>query len=124
MVGPGLGFLTWLRLPTMHKSRLVIHSYTLSNLDYIQVVSNWNRILKEDEKDLLASSLGISRPSVGKVKEIKAGLWLDTKIIVKTLGQGFSNLAVAMLTVFSKKKRCQGVWDAMNTVKNLIHLIV
>jgi hypothetical protein len=71
VVGLGLGFLTWLRLPTVYKSRLVIHSYTLSNLDYIQVVSNWNRLLKGGEKDLLASSLGIPRQSISKVKEIK-----------------------------------------------------
>lgn len=69
--GLGLGFFTWLRLPTVYKSRLVIHSYTLSNLDYIQVVSNWNRLLKGGENDLLASSLGISPQSIGKVKEIK-----------------------------------------------------
>lgn len=34
----------------------------------------------------------------------KAGIWLDIKIIVKTLGQGFSNLAVAMLNIFRKRK--------------------
>lgn len=34
----------------------------------------------------------------------KAGIWLDVKIIVKTLAQGFSNLAVAMLTIFRKRK--------------------
>lgn len=34
----------------------------------------------------------------------KAGIWLDIKIIVKTLGQGFSNLAIAMLNVFRKRK--------------------
>jgi len=72
VIGLGLGYLTWLRLPTVYKSRLVIHSYTLSNLDYIQVVSNWNSMLKGGEKNLLASSLGISRQSVGKVKELKA----------------------------------------------------
>jgi len=34
----------------------------------------------------------------------KAGLWLDIKIIVKTMGQGFANLAVAMLNFFRKRK--------------------
>jgi putative colanic acid biosynthesis UDP-glucose lipid carrier transferase len=34
----------------------------------------------------------------------KAGAWLDSKIIVKTLAQGLSNLVVAMLNTFRKRK--------------------
>lgn len=71
IIGLGLGYFTWLRLPTVYKSRLVLHSYTLSNLDYIQVVTNWNSMLKGGDKNLLASSMDISKNSINKVKQIK-----------------------------------------------------
>src|SRR5690242_1005187 len=62
----------WAKMPKVYKSRLVIHSFTLSNLDYMQVVSNWNNLLRNGGRNMLAGSMGMSSASLGKVKQIKA----------------------------------------------------
>ncbi len=71
LVGAGLGFSTWFSMPKVYKSRLILQSFTLSNLNYIQVVSNWNRLLQSGEHDLLAETWALPRSSVGKVKQVK-----------------------------------------------------
>lgn len=70
-LGLGFGFLNWLRLPKVYKSRLILHSFTLSNQDYLQIVDNWNSLLRKNGRDELAQSFGISREALGKVKEMK-----------------------------------------------------
>ena len=71
LVGTGLGFATYLQKPKVYKSRLILHSFTLSNLDYIQVISNWNSLLQSGENEVLASSLGLPPETVGKVEQMK-----------------------------------------------------
>ncbi len=72
LIGLLLGFLTCLNMPKVYKSRLILHSFTLSNLDYIHVINNWNSLLKGGEHKLLSISLGMPVISLGKVKQIKA----------------------------------------------------
>jgi len=72
ILGLGLGYLNWLRLPKVYKSRMILHSFTLSNLDYMQVIDNWNTLLKKNEDEELATSFGISPKVLACVKEIKA----------------------------------------------------
>ncbi len=71
ILGLGGGFLTWLKLPRVYKSRMILHSFTLSNQDYIEVVNNWNSLLGKGDMEILASSFGIPRDVLGKVKQIK-----------------------------------------------------
>src|SRR6478672_2006412 len=42
-----IGFMIYLRLPTVYQSRLILHSFTLSNEDLIQVSDNFDRLLKK-----------------------------------------------------------------------------
>ena len=65
------GFLTWRVLPTVYKSRMIVHSFTLSNQDYIQVIDNWNSALRKGEHEQLATSFGLSRSVIGNVKQMK-----------------------------------------------------
>ncbi len=71
LIGILLGFLTWRSMPKVYKSRLILHSFTLSNLDYIHVINNWNSLLKSGEHELLSQSLGMTTSSLGKVKQVK-----------------------------------------------------
>jgi uncharacterized protein involved in exopolysaccharide biosynthesis len=66
------GFLTYKKLPKVYQSRMILHSFTLSNEDYIQVIDNYNRLLKRHEVDALATTFGISKSTINRVKEIKA----------------------------------------------------
>lgn len=72
ILGLGLGYLNWVRLPKVYKSRMILHSFTLSNLDYMQVIDNWNSLLKKNEHNVLAESFGISAKALSQVEEIKA----------------------------------------------------
>jgi uncharacterized protein involved in exopolysaccharide biosynthesis len=67
-----LGYLFYLRLPTVYQSRLILHSFTLSNEDLIQVADNYNRLLKNGEIESLAGEMQIPATALKKVKQIKA----------------------------------------------------
>lgn len=68
VLGLTAGYLNYLRLPKVYKSRMIARSYMLSNQDCILVVDNWNRLLKNSE---LATLFGISPQVLGQVKQLK-----------------------------------------------------
>ncbi len=72
LAGLAFGFLNWKRLPKVYRSRLILHSYTLSNLDQMQVIDNWNSLLKRRERHSLSVELECDEAMLGKVKQIKA----------------------------------------------------
>ncbi|HET9429633.1 MAG TPA: hypothetical protein VFO70_00590, partial [Chitinophagaceae bacterium] len=72
VLGLGFGYLAYLQQPKVYKSRLILHSFTLSNLDYIQVIDNWNRLLNKKETAFLASRFNIPEKVLQEVKEMKA----------------------------------------------------
>jgi hypothetical protein len=72
ILGPGIGYFIYSKLPVVYKSRMILHSFTLSNQDYIEVVNNWNSLLKSKEYDLLAPSFDVPNNVLSSVKEMKA----------------------------------------------------
>jgi hypothetical protein len=50
-------------IPVTYKSRLVLHSNILTNPEQIQIVNNWNKLLKQREYASLAAALGC-RPEI------------------------------------------------------------
>lgn len=71
ILGLAAGYLVCSSLPKVYKSRLILHSFSLSNQDYIQVVDNWNSLFKKKEYDLLAVSFGMPQDMLSRVKEMK-----------------------------------------------------
>lgn len=71
LICTGLAVATWSRLPKVYQSRLIVQSSTLSNLNFLQVVNNWNRLLKSGGQIALAGSFEMSPAGLGKVKNIK-----------------------------------------------------
>jgi hypothetical protein len=71
LICTGLALATWSRLPKVYKSRLIVQSSTLSNLNFLQVVSNWNRLLNGGGHSSLADLFEIQPTTLGKVKSIK-----------------------------------------------------
>ncbi len=70
--GLSIGLLIWKNLPTVYSSRMILHSFTLSNEDLIQVVDNYNRLLKKGEHKELAETMNMPVASLQKLKQIKA----------------------------------------------------
>ena len=71
ILGLAVGFLIYSRLPKVYRSRMIVHSYTLSNQDYLQVIDNWNTLLKRREYDALTPGFGLPARVLTWVKEIK-----------------------------------------------------
>ena len=67
-----LGYLRYSSLPTLYKSRLVLQSTQLTNQNNIQIIANWNNLLKSHDHDILASKLNCKPELLKKVKELKA----------------------------------------------------
>ena len=72
VLGFASGIITYMNLPKIYKSRLVLHSFTLSNPNFIQIIDNWNSLLKKGEHQSLAATFNCSEKLLGSVKQIKA----------------------------------------------------
>lgn len=72
VLGLVAGYLTYRKLPTVYKSRMIVHSFTLSNEDFIQVIDNYNNLLKKHELEQVSAAFEIPVPVLGKVKQIKS----------------------------------------------------
>jgi len=66
------GFLRYRTLPAVYKSRLILQSTILSNQNAIQIITNWNALLKGREYEELAAAFNGKEDILKKVKEIKA----------------------------------------------------
>lgn len=66
------GFLRYRTLPPIYKSRLILQSTILSNQNAIQIITNWNALLKGREYAELAAAFNCKEDILAKVKEIKA----------------------------------------------------
>jgi hypothetical protein len=71
ILGLAFGYLTYLQMPKVYKSRLILHSFMLSNLDYIQVIDNWNTLLKKGEHAALAETMSMDPAMLRKVHQLK-----------------------------------------------------
>lgn len=72
IIGLLLGFLRYRSLPVLYKSRLVLQSALLTNQNNIQIVANWNSMLKTGEHGSLASIFNMPAEMLKKVKDLKA----------------------------------------------------
>ena len=72
VLGLVAGYLTYRKLPTVYKSRIVLHSFTLSNEDFIQVIDNYNNLLKKHELEQVSAAFEIPVSVLGKVKQMKS----------------------------------------------------
>ena len=66
------GVLMYRMLPYIYKSRLVVHSYILTNPEQIQLVGNWNELLQKKEYAALATDLNCGETILHSLKSMKA----------------------------------------------------
>jgi hypothetical protein len=66
------GYLMYSRLPNIYRSKLVLHSYVLTNPEQIQIVANWNELLQKKEYVALATLLNCPENILHNVKRMRA----------------------------------------------------
>jgi hypothetical protein len=72
VLGISSGFFFFLSIAKTYKSRLIVHSFLLTNQEEIQIVSNWNELLKKGERKTLSIAFNCDDSILRKVKRIKA----------------------------------------------------
>lgn len=70
--GLALGTLVYSRMANIYSSRMIVHSYLLANQEEIQIVDNWNQLLKKKEYTALAGMLNVKENVLYPVKKIDA----------------------------------------------------
>ena len=56
----------------VYKSRMIVHSFLLTNQEEIGITSNWNELLKKKEYAILASIFNCKETTLHHLKQIKA----------------------------------------------------
>jgi hypothetical protein len=72
LLGLSVGYYFYRSIPNTYKSRMIVHSYLLSNQEEILIVRNWNELLKKKEFAALTTALHCDENILHKVKRIKA----------------------------------------------------
>lgn len=86
--GLGLGLFFYFSLPKVYKSRLIVHSFLLANQEEIQIVDNWNELLKKKEYPALAAAFHCRENILYPLKKLKADE--IQKVFTTTNPNGFS----------------------------------
>jgi hypothetical protein len=72
ILGLASGFFMYRYLPTIYQSRMVVHSFLLTNQEQIKIIDNWNDLLAKDEYDELVATLHCPKDILPRVKKITA----------------------------------------------------
>jgi capsular polysaccharide biosynthesis protein len=70
--GLAAGIFFYKAIPKTYSSRMIVHSFMLTNPEEIQIVSNWNQLLGKGEYEVLSARLNCQEQVLRKVKKIKA----------------------------------------------------
>jgi hypothetical protein len=70
--GLALGTYFYFSLGKIYQSRMVVHSFLLTNQEEIQIVNNWNDLLKKKEYTALAQTFHCPEDLLYRLKRIKA----------------------------------------------------
>ena len=72
LVGLTLGILLYWVSPYQYSSKLILHSYFLTNQEHIQIITGWNDLLKHRERAALAEIINCKLETVEKLSKITA----------------------------------------------------
>jgi len=71
IAGVATGISIYRSLPDVYKSRLIVHSFLLTNQEEIQIIETWNELLGKHEYAALAAIFNCQEKTVSPVKQIK-----------------------------------------------------
>jgi hypothetical protein len=72
VLGLSAGLLMYRSLSKIYQSRLIVHSFLLSNEEEIGIADNWNQLLKKKEYTALATVFNCPENLLHSLKQIKA----------------------------------------------------
>ena len=72
IIGMAVGFTLYKVLPKQYASSMLLHSFTLTNTEQINIIENWNQLIKSKEYDAVGKLLNCSPSMLTKVTEITA----------------------------------------------------
>lgn len=72
LIGLITGFVLYKIFPKQYASTLLLHSFTLTNTEQINIIENWNALLKAEEYIVLAKRLNCDPGTIKKIKKISA----------------------------------------------------
>lgn len=72
VIGMLTGFLLYSISPKKYSSSLLLHSFTLTNTEHINIIENWNDLLKKGEHEALSKDFNCDPEMLKKVSSIKA----------------------------------------------------
>jgi hypothetical protein len=72
ILGLLFGMMAYRSLPTIYKSRMVVHSSFLTNQEQIKIIENWGDLLVKDEYTELSALLNCDKNLLTGVKKISA----------------------------------------------------
>ncbi len=71
IAGLASGIFSYRSLPYVYKSRLIAHSFLLTNQEEIQIIDNWNELLSKHEYAALAAIFSCQEKILYPLKQIK-----------------------------------------------------
>jgi hypothetical protein len=72
VLGVALGILRHRSATKVYQSRMIVHSFLLTNQEEIGIINNWNELLKKQEYATLATIFNCSETTLHHLKKIKA----------------------------------------------------
>lgn len=72
VLGLAAGFLAYKNLGKIYSSKMVLHSFLLTNQELIEIAGNWNSLLSKGEYAALAKELACDESTLRPVKNISA----------------------------------------------------
>jgi hypothetical protein len=72
ILGIAAGVIVYRALPKIYTSSMVVHSFMLTNQEQIQIIRNWNSLLRRGGHEELAGIFNCQPETLAKVKNIKA----------------------------------------------------
>lgn len=72
LIGIAAGFLRYWTSPRKYTATMVLHSFNLTNLENIEIISNWKELLKKNEYATLAGIFNCDPAIVKKISKISA----------------------------------------------------
>lgn len=107
VAGIGLGCLKYYTSGKMYKSRLILHSSFLTNLEEIEIINYWNELLKRNEYAALAQSFNCDENMLHDVVSIEGseilknysasnpnGFYIDVRVRNNSVLQGLQKALV------------------------------
>lgn len=106
IIGMLIGFAIFKTASKLYSSTILLHSFTLTNTEQINIIENWGELLKGEEYAVLAERLNCDPETIKKIKKIRAAeiqklyipnnpngfmveVWVEDNTVLDSLNRAF-----------------------------------